>query len=157
MSFFTSAFASRAVVTIAMSATMLIAGCAEKDPYPAGTPVSAKWHDTWHMATILEKEGAGYKVEYHDKVKATVTPAELKPLLAAGQVQAGQQVMAVWNGGRLYPGTVKGLEDGGARIAWEAHAFGFLCGALLIGPWAKAFGSRREPFASPPDLRDPDV
>ncbi len=52
-----------------------------------------------------------------------------------------------------------GLAPGmdGARIAWEAHAFGFLCGALLIGPWAKAFGSPGEPFASPPDLRDADV
>ena len=45
----------------------------------------------------------------------------------------------------------------GARIAWEAHAFGFLCGALLIGPWARAFESPPPGFASPPDLRDPDV
>jgi membrane associated rhomboid family serine protease len=52
-----------------------------------------------------------------------------------------------------------GLAPGmdGARIAWEAHAFGFVCGALLIGPWAKAFGSRRAPFASSPDLGDPDL
>ena len=52
-----------------------------------------------------------------------------------------------------------GLAPGmdGARIAWEAHAFGFICGALLIGPWAKAFDSRREAFASSPDLRDPDA
>jgi membrane associated rhomboid family serine protease len=52
-----------------------------------------------------------------------------------------------------------GLAPGmdGARIAWEAHAFGFVCGALLIGPWATAFGSRRAPFASSPDLGDPDL
>jgi membrane associated rhomboid family serine protease len=42
-------------------------------------------------------------------------------------------------------------------VAWEAHAFGFVCGALLIGSWTRVFGSRREPFASPPDLRDPDL
>ena len=52
-------------------------------------------------------------------------------------------------------GLAPGME--GARIAWEAHAFGFVCGALLIGPWAKAFGSRRAPFASSPDLGDADV
>ncbi len=52
-------------------------------------------------------------------------------------------------------GFAPGME--GARIAWEAHAFGFVCGALLIGPWAKAFESRREAFASPPDPRDPDA
>lgn len=50
-------------------------------------------------------------------------------------------------------GLAPGME--GARIAWEAHAFGFVCGALLIGPWAKAFGSRGAPFASPADLGDP--
>jgi membrane associated rhomboid family serine protease len=45
----------------------------------------------------------------------------------------------------------------GARIAWEAHAFGFVCGALLIGPWVRAFGARRETFASSPDLGDADL
>ncbi|MDP3371226.1 MAG: rhomboid family intramembrane serine protease [Brevundimonas sp.] len=52
-------------------------------------------------------------------------------------------------------GFAPGME--GARIAWEAHAFGFLAGALLIGPWAKAFRPRPEAFDSPPDLRDPEA
>ncbi|MFN3932923.1 MAG: rhomboid family intramembrane serine protease [Brevundimonas sp.] len=46
---------------------------------------------------------------------------------------------------------------GGARVAWEAHAFGFVAGALLIGPWVKLFRSRRTSFDSPPDLRDPSA
>lgn len=52
-----------------------------------------------------------------------------------------------------------GLAPGaeGARVAWEAHAFGFVAGALLIGPWARLFGSRRTSFDSPPDLRDPSA
>lgn len=52
-----------------------------------------------------------------------------------------------------------GLAPGmdGATIAWEAHAFGFVCGALLIGPWARAFDPRRPGFDSLPDLRDPDA
>lgn len=52
-------------------------------------------------------------------------------------------------------GLAPGME--GARIAWEAHAFGFICGALLIGPWAKAFGPPREAFDSPLETRDPDA
>jgi membrane associated rhomboid family serine protease len=52
-------------------------------------------------------------------------------------------------------GLAPGME--GAQVAWEAHAFGFLCGALLIGPWARAFESRRTSFASPPDLGDPEA
>ena len=43
----------------------------------------------------------------------------------------------------------------GARIAWEAHVFGFVTGAFLIGPWARLFGSRRTSFDSPSDLGDP--
>ena len=52
-------------------------------------------------------------------------------------------------------GLAPGVE--GARVAWEAHAFGFVAGALLIGPWARLFGSRRTSFDSPPDLRDPSA
>lgn len=43
----------------------------------------------------------------------------------------------------------------GSRIAWEAHAFGFVAGALLIGPWLKAFRSRPTSFDSSSDLGDP--
>ena len=52
-----------------------------------------------------------------------------------------------------------GLSPGmeGARIAWEAHAFGFVCGALLIGPMARVFGPSRGAFASPRDLGEPDL
>ena len=39
---------------------------------------------------------------------------------------------------------------GGASIAWEAHAFGFLFGILAIGPLGRWFGPR-------PDLRLADV
>lgn len=49
---------------------------------------------------------------------------------------------------------VAGVPSGG-RVAWEAHVFGFLTGALLIGPWARLFGSRRTSFDSPSDLGDP--
>ncbi len=43
----------------------------------------------------------------------------------------------------------------GARIAWEAHAFGFLTGLLLIGPLAAMFGTPPPAFDSPDDMGDP--
>ncbi len=52
-------------------------------------------------------------------------------------------------------GFAPGME--GVRIAWEAHAFGFVTGALLVGPWAALFRARPEAFDSPPDLRDPET
>ena len=52
-------------------------------------------------------------------------------------------------------GFAPGME--GAQIAWEAHAFGFVAGALLIGPWSRLFRGAPEAFDSPPDLRDPEA
>lgn len=43
----------------------------------------------------------------------------------------------------------------GARIAWEAHAFGFLFGILAIGPLARLFGRPDERFDSTGGLGDP--
>ena len=43
----------------------------------------------------------------------------------------------------------------GARIAWEAHAFGFLFGILAIGPLARVFARPDERFDSPGSLGDP--
>lgn len=50
-----------------------------------------------------------------------------------------------------------GLAPGadGARIAWEAHAFGFIAGLLLIGPLARLFGTPGPSFDSRVDMGDP--
>ena len=51
-------------------------------------------------------------------------------------------------------GLAPGVDD--AQIAWEAHAFGFLAGILLIGPAARLFGTRASPtFASGGRMGDP--
>ena len=50
-------------------------------------------------------------------------------------------------------GLAPGVEN--AQIAWEAHAFGFLAGLLLIGPLAKWFGTGRPAFASLGGMGDP--
>lgn len=78
----------------------------------------------------------------------------LRPLGDRRFLTPAAVIMAV-NAAAGLAGLAPGME--GARIAWEAHAFGFVCGALLIGPWAKAFGSRGAPFASSADLGDPHV
>ena len=63
-------------------------------------------------------------------------------------------VMAV-NAGIGLIGFAPGAE--GIRVAWEAHAFGFIAGALLIGPWSRVFERPPEAFDWPPDMRDPDT
>lgn len=49
-------------------------------------------------------------------------------------------------------GLTLGME--GVRIAWEAHAVGFVVGALLLGPWIRMFGHRAVTFASHADVSD---
>ena len=46
---------------------------------------------------------------------------------------------------------------GGTQIAWEAHAIGYVAGALLIGPWFALFSKRTVTFDSRPDVSDPPV
>ncbi|AQR63356.1 rhomboid family intramembrane serine protease [Brevundimonas sp. LM2] len=50
-------------------------------------------------------------------------------------------------------GFAPGVE--GARVAWEAHAFGFLFGILAIGPLARIFAGPHERFASEVRPGDP--
>lgn len=49
-------------------------------------------------------------------------------------------------------GFAPGME--GVSIAWEAHAFGYLFGLVMIGPWSRMFRGRTG-FDSPPDPGDP--
>lgn len=78
----------------------------------------------------------------------------LRPLVDRRFLVMAAVIMAV-NAVAGLIGLAPGAE--GARVAWEAHAFGFAAGALLISLWARLFGSRRTSFDSPPDLRDPSA
>lgn len=49
-------------------------------------------------------------------------------------------------------GLIPGAEAG--RVAWEAHAVGYLFGVLAIGPWIRLFRARTG-FDSPADPGDP--
>lgn len=60
-------------------------------------------------------------------------------------------VMAV-NAAVGLTGLTPGME--GVRIAWEAHAVGFVVGALLLGPWIRMFGHRAVTFDSHADVSD---
>ena len=63
---------------------------------------------------------------------------------------------AAWMAVNLFTGLI-GLAPGagGGRIAWEAHAFGFAAGLLLIGPLVRRLGRDPASFDSPGGLSDP--
>lgn len=74
------------------------------------------------------------------------------PLTSRGGITTSIAWMAV-NAVVGLIGFAPGVE--GARIAWEAHAFGFLFGILAIGPLARLFARPDERFASAGGLGDP--
>lgn len=76
----------------------------------------------------------------------------IMPLTARPVVTASIAWMAV-NAVIGLIGLAPGAE--GARIAWEAHAFGFLTGILMIGPLARMFGTPAPAFDSRGDMGDP--
>ena len=59
------------------------------------------------------------------------------------------QTTMAWMAVNLITGLI-GYAPGvtGGRIAWEAHAFGYLVGVLAIGPLARAFGNTNPAFDS---------
>lgn len=66
------------------------------------------------------------------------------------------QTSLAWMAVNLITGLI-GFAPGvtGARIAWEAHAFGYLVGVLAIGPLARWFGNTNPAFDSTARLGDP--
>ena len=52
-------------------------------------------------------------------------------------------------------GFAPGME--GVQIAWEAHAIGYVAGALLIGPWFNWFAPKPDQFDSRADVSDAAV
>ena len=66
------------------------------------------------------------------------------------------QSSAGWMAGNLVIGLI-GLAPGvsGGRIAWEAHAFGYVVGLLAIGPLIRWFANTKPGFDSTPRLGDP--
>jgi len=75
----------------------------------------------------------------------------LRPLTDRRVLRISAVLMAV-NAGAGLIGLAPGME--GTPIAWEAHAFGYLAGLLLIDPWMRLWAVRRDPFDSSADLRD---
>jgi len=80
------------------------------------------------------------------------TGGRLRPLTDRTVVTTGA-VILILNAATGLIGFAPGVE--GAGIAWEAHAFGFLAGLLLIGPLNRWFGKPPAGFASSAGLGDP--
>lgn len=70
------------------------------------------------------------------------SPGRLRPLTDRMVVTTSLALMAINLATgilNIAPGVI-GPGDGTAGIAWEAHAFGYIAGLILIGPLARLFG-----------------
>lgn len=80
------------------------------------------------------------------------SPGRLRPLTDRRVIGMGAAFLLL-NAATGLIGFAPGVD--GVGVAWEAHAFGFLAGLLLIGPLARWFGNARPAFASPAGMGDP--
>ena len=75
--------------------------------------------------------------------------------LTNGRFLAASAAVMIVNAVTGFIGYVPGL--GNVLVGWEAHAIGYVAGALLIGPWFNWFAPKSDRFDSRPDVSDPPV
>lgn len=142
-----------------------------------GPPVARRLRGAWGVAAFLALYIAGgvaatlgYGLLHINSTDQLVgaSGAVFALIGAATRLMAGhgrvaplfdRQVLsmaAAWMAVNAVAGLI-GLAPGadGARIAWEAHAFGFLFGILIIGPLGRLFPPSR--FATAVPVSDPDA
>jgi hypothetical protein len=72
----------------------------------------------WLASVEAEAEG-GFAVRFTDGAHATVPDADVIPMPAGPVFDVGDQVLALWKGGSMYPGTITAEAPEGYTVAWH--------------------------------------
>ncbi len=90
------------------------------DEFAIGTRVASKWADgNFYAGTIEGVNGTTYKIAYDDGDKGDNTKADLMVLPAKPTLKAGDKVLAVWSGARMYAGVVEEVKTVSAVVKWD--------------------------------------
>lgn len=88
-----------------------------------GDTVAAKWSEGgYYFARIVSVKGDSYDIIHGDGNTATLSARDIIPISpAAGTIKAGDFILGVWEGDRMYTGTVtETIEGGNAYIVqWD--------------------------------------
>jgi hypothetical protein len=89
---------------------------------PNGTVVFAEWSEnSWYRGTIAEMCADGYLITYDDGDTKCCTLAEivLDAIPDYSEVDVESRVLAQWDMGQFYPGTVSSLSDGKYVVTYD--------------------------------------
>jgi len=106
-------------VLLALS-TIVFYSCKSEPQFKVGTSVAAKWADNnYYLATIATITGDKCTVNYADGTNGEVLLTDLKLFTDKDNLKAGDKVLAVWAGAKLYSGKIKNLTATGAMVTWD--------------------------------------
>jgi hypothetical protein len=91
---------------------------------PAPEIVSGAWaavHDRrgWWIASVEADVDGGYNVRFTDGSRATVPTSDVIPMPDRPVFEVGDEVLALWKGGSLFPGTISEESSEGYTVAWH--------------------------------------
>lgn len=88
--------------------------------FAAGQSVAAKWGESsLYLATVTLVEGDNVTVTYTDDGSSGTVPAADVRAIPETAFAVGDRVLAVWSGGRFYPGEVTKVEGTTYTVKWD--------------------------------------
>src|SRR4029450_4541807 len=91
-------------------------------PAPEITPgswVAIRSRTGYWIAQVEAEARGGFKVRLPDGATASVPDAGVIPIPAEGVFEVGDQVLALWKGGNMFPGTITEESPEGYTVAWH--------------------------------------
>ena len=88
--------------------------------FAAGQSVAAKWGESsLYLATVTLVEGDNVTVTYTDDGSSGTVPAADVQAIPETAFAVGDRVLAVWSGGRFYPGEVTKVQGTMYTVKWD--------------------------------------
>jgi len=85
----------------------------------SGAWVAVRGRSGYWIASVESEADGGYNVRFTDGARATVPDSDIIPMPAKAVFEVGDEVLALWKGGSLYPGTITDESHEGYTIAWH--------------------------------------
>jgi hypothetical protein len=84
-----------------------------------GAWVGIRSRNGYWIARVESEVSGGYNVRFTDGARATVPESDIIPMPAGNVFEVGDEVLALWKGGSLYPGTITEESHEGYTVAWH--------------------------------------
>ncbi|HZN33994.1 MAG TPA: hypothetical protein VFB80_09255 [Pirellulaceae bacterium] len=84
-----------------------------------GAWVAIRGRNGYWIASVEAAVDGGFNVRFTDGARATVPDSDVFPMPEGNVFEVGDEVLALWKGGSLYPGTITEESHEGYTVAWH--------------------------------------